>query len=136
MNVGSAINEVARLVSTEEDKRQACQHMLGLLVGQTDVQTATALAWGITLLDGTTEDKRQAREALLGLLVGQADRQLAARLVGEIVNLGPTAGEVTAWRTWGCPPTTAFLAAVRRNTTPTVWLATIPALTSLTSPPP
>ena len=86
-------------------------------------------------LAATARDKRHALAALLGLLAGQAIGPLAARLVDSLVRLDPTASDISTWRAWEVPPTTELLAAVRRNSELSAWLAALPALAPLSSPP-
>ena len=86
-------------------------------------------------LDPTAEDKRQAREALLGLLARETDSGVAERLAGALAQLDPTVHDLRTWRAWAVRPTAELLAAVRRNSALTNWLAALPSLTSLSGSP-
>ena len=125
---------VVSLAATARDKRHALGALLGLLAGQADGWVASELVLGVVQLSPTAQDKRQARNALLALLAGQASGPLAARLVDSLVRLDPTASDISTWRAWEVPPTTKLLAAVRRNSELSAWLAALPALAPLSSP--
>ena len=125
---------VVSLAATARDKRHALGALLGLLAGQADGWVASELVLGVVQLSPTAQDKRQARHALLALLAGQASGPLAARLVDSLVRLDPTASDISTWRAWEVPPTTKLLAAVRRNSELSAWLAALPALAPLSSP--
>ena len=86
-------------------------------------------------LDPTAEDKRQARDALLGLLARETDSWVAAGLAGALAQLDPTVHDLRTWRAWAVRPTAELLAAVRRNSALTNWLAVLPSLTSLSGSP-
>ena len=126
---------MAQLDPTAEDKRQARDALLGLLAGETDGGVAERLAGGVAQLDPTAEDKRQARDALLGLLAGETDSEVAEQLVGGVAQLDPTVHDLRTWRAWAVRPTAELLAAVRRNSALTDWLAALPSLTSLSGSP-
>ena len=121
---------------TAEDRRQARGALLGLLAGQTDSWGAAAgLAGALGPLDPTAEDRRQARGALLGLLAGQTDSWGAAELAGALGPLDPTVDDLRTWRASAVRPTAELLAAVRRNSALTNWLAVLPSLASLSGSP-
>ena len=130
---------LARLATTAEDKRQAREVLLGLLARETDADLATGLGDALARLDPAAEDKRQAREVLLGLLARQAGGlaifDLAAGLGDVLAQLDPTVHDLRTWRAWTVRPTAELLAAVRRNSALTNWLAALPSLTSLSGPP-
>ena len=135
---GTAAQLAARLAlldPTAEDKRQAREALIGLLARATDSGTAAQLAAGLALLDPTAEDKRQARVALLGLLARETDREAAGRLAGTMAQLDPTVHDLRTWHAWAVQPTAELLAAVRRNSALTDWLAALPSLTSLSCSP-
>jgi hypothetical protein len=124
-------NELLGLDPTAQDKDQALEVLLGLLAHETDKSAVARLLGGVVQLASTAEDKRQAREALLGLLARETDRSAAATLVGGMTLLDPTARDLSTWQTWADLPTAELLAAVRRNSAPADWLATLPSLASL-----
>ncbi len=125
---------LARLDPTAEDQRQAREALLILLARQTDVRSATWLADGQARLDPTAEERRQAREALLRLLARQTDSRSAEELAGGVARLDPTVQDLRTWRTWAVQPTAELLAAARRNSALTSWLAALPLVTSRSSP--
>ncbi len=122
---------VAQLDPTAEDRRQACDALLGRLARETDSGRAERLAAGVAQLDPTAEDRRQARDALLGRLARETDSGAAAGLADGLVLLDPTVHDLRTWRAWAVRPTAELLAAVRRNSALTNWLAVLPSLTSL-----
>ena len=95
---------------------------------------AEGLAGGLAQLDPTAEDKRQARDALLGLLARETDSGWAAGLADGLGQLDPTVHDLRTWRAWAVRPTAELLAAVRRNSALTNWLAALPSLTSVDRP--
>ena len=132
---GRLAGGLAPLDPTAEDKRQARHALLGLLAGESDSEVAGRLAGGLGPLDPTAEDKRQARHALLGLLAGESDSEVAGRLADGLARLDPTVHDLRTWRAWAVRPTAELLAAVRRNSALTNWLAALPSLTSLSGSP-
>ena len=128
---GRLADALARLDPTAEDKRQAREVLLGLLARETTGWVAAGLAGALDWLDPAAEDKRQAREVLLGLLARETTGGAAARLADALAQLDPTVHDLRPWRAWAVPPTTELLAAVRRNSALTNWLAALPSLTSL-----
>ena len=127
---------VAQLDPTAEDKRQARGALLALLARETTDRVAASLAGGVAQLDPTAEDKRQARSALLARLACATDSWLVEQLAGGVARLDPTVHDLRTWRAWAVPPTAELLAAVRRNSALTNWLAALPSLTSLSGSPP
>jgi hypothetical protein len=115
--------------------RQAREALLGLLARATDNWGTARLAGELARLDPTAEDKRQARDTLLALLARATDSWGAARLTGRLAQLDPTAEDLRTWRAWAVRPTTELLAAARRNSALTNWLAALPSLTSLSGSP-
>ena len=126
---------LARLDPTAEDRRQARDALLALLARETYDSTVERLAGGLAQLATTAEDKRQARDALLGLLARETDSKVAAKLAGGLAQLDPTVHDLRTWRAWAVRPTAELLAAVRRNSALTGWLAALPSLTSLSGSP-
>ena len=120
---------------TAEDKRQARGALLELLAHQTNSGRAAWLADALGPLDPTAEDKRQARGALLERLTRETDSERAAKLADGLGPLDPTVHDLRTWRAWAVRPTAELLAAVRRNSALTDWLAVLPSLTSLSGPP-
>jgi hypothetical protein len=128
---------------TAEDKRQARGALLGRLTRKTNSLRAAELAGALGPLDPTAEDKRQARGALLGRLTRETTSRLAAELADKLAQLDPTVHDLGTptvhdlgtWRAWAVRPTAELLAAVRRNSALTNWLAVLPSLTSLSGPP-
>ena len=120
---------------TAEDRRRARDALLGLLAGQTDGWMAERLGAGVAQLDPTAEDRRRARAALLGRLARETDSSVAAALAGALGLLDPTVHDLRTWRAWAVRPAAELLAAVRRNSALTNWLAVLPSLTSLSGSP-
>ena len=106
-----------------------------LLRQSTDSHEAEGLAGALAQLAMTAEDKRQARKALVGLLARETDSQEAEWLVGGLAQLDPTVYDLRTWPAWSAQPTAELLAAVRRNSALTNWLAALPSLTSLSGSP-
>ena len=122
---------LVQLDPVAEDKRRACDALLTLLVRETDSREALGLAGLLVQLDPAAEDKRRARDALLTLLAGQTDGDVAEQLARGLAQLDPTVHDLRTWRAWAVGPTAELLAAVRRNSALTDWLAALPSLTSL-----
>ena len=116
---------------TAEDRRRARGALLGLLARQNDSREAEWLAGTLGTLDPTAEDRRRARDALLGRLAGQTDSTMTANLADTLAQLDPTVHDLRTWHAWGVQPTAELLAAVRRNSALTNWLAVLTSLTSL-----
>src|ERR1022692_4724357 len=135
---------LTQLATTAEDKRLAREVLLGLL-GEADALTAVELTGTVAQLDATAEDKRLARAALLGLLAenkrqpreglfwmpGETDAFPAERVAGGLAQLDPTVHDLRTWHAWAVRPNAHLLAAIRRNSALTDWLAGLPALSSL-----
>ena len=126
---------LARLDPTAEDKRQASGALLGVLARETDSHVAVKLARAVARLATTAEDKRQARGALVGVLARGTDSWGAVELAGDLAQLDPTVHDLRTWRAWTVRPAAELLAAVRRNSALTNWLAALPSLTSFSGPP-
>ena len=126
---------LAQLDPVAEDKRQAREALLVLLAGATDSWSAEQLAGALAQLDPVAEDKRQARGALLVLLRGETNPWVAVQLAGRLAQLDPTVHDLRTWRAWAVRPAAELLAAVRRNSALTNWLAALPSLTSLSDSP-
>ena len=127
------VRGLVQLDPTAQDKRQARDALLGMLLGETDPDVAMALIDGVVQLDPTAQDKRQARDALLGLLARETNRDVAKKLMATIVPLAPSVRDLIAWRSWAAPPNAKLLAAVRRNSTPGIWLEVLPLLAPLSA---
>ena len=125
---------MARLDPMAETRRQARGALPGLLARETSSGRAV-LAGALCPLDPTAEDKRQARGALLGLLAPETSSRRAADLADKLVQLDLTVHDLRTWRAWAVRPTAELLAAVRRNSALTNWLAVLPSLTSLSGSP-
>ena len=122
---------LVQLDPTAEDRRQARDALLTLLARATNSRLAEGLADGLLVqLDPTAEDKRQARDALLTLLARATNSRLAEGLADGLVQLDPTVHDLRTCRAWAVGPTAGLLAAVRRNSELTSWLAALPSLTS------
>ena len=132
---GWLADKLVLLDPTAEDRRQARDALLGLLARATDSGWAGWLAGGLVLLDPTAEDRRQARDALLARLARETNSRAAAELAAGLVPLGPTVHDLGTWRAWAVQPTSELLAAVRRNSALTNWLAVLPSLASLSGAP-
>ena len=72
---------------------------------------------------------------LLGLLAAETTRFVAEPLAGGLAQLDPTAEDLRTWRALAVRPTAELLAATRRNSALTSWLAALPSLTSLSGSP-
>ncbi len=127
---------VTRIVTDyDQDGQVVGAHEEPVNSGRKDNYVAGRLAGRLGPLDPTAEDKRQARHALLGLLAGESDSEVAGRLADGLARLDPTVHDLRTWRAWAVPPTAELLAAVRRNSALTNWLAALPSLTSLSESP-
>jgi hypothetical protein len=135
VEAASLAGALGPLDPTAEDKRQARDTLLGRLARETTSYRAAELADVLGELDPTAEDKRQARDTLLGRLARETTSGMAAALARELVLLDPTVHDLRTWRAWAVRPTAELLAAVRRNSALTSWLAVLPSLTSLSGHP-
>ena len=126
---------LGRLDPTAEDTCQARGALLGRLAHETDSRMATELADVLGRLATTAEDRRQARGALLGRLAHETTSWTATELADALGPLDPTVHDLRTWRAWAGRPTAELLAAVRRNSALTNWLASLPSLTSLSGSP-
>jgi hypothetical protein len=115
--------------------RQARDALVGLLARETTGWAAAGLAGELAQLATTAEDRRQARDALVGLLARETSGWAAERLAGGLAQLDPTVHDLRTWRAWAIQPTAELLAAVRRNSALTNWLAGLPSLASLSGSP-
>ena len=88
---------VVQLAVTSEDKRQARDKLLELMIYETGDFMFEEMMSGVLQLAPTTEDKRQARDKLLELLADQTEGStqgwVVAQLVDALVRLGPTADD-------------------------------------------
>jgi Domain of unknown function (DUF4062)/NACHT domain len=129
------VGAVVQLAATAEDKRRALGKVLNVLAAQADGWKACELTAGVIQLDPSAQDKLRARNALLALLRGQTSGPLAARLMDALAQLDPTASDINDWRGWEALPTVNLVAAVRRNSELTAWLAVLPDLAPLSASP-
>jgi hypothetical protein len=131
ITVWEAADKLSQFATTGEDKRRAREALLGLLAGQTDIGVAAGLARGLAELAITAEEKGQARETVFRLL---ADQRIHGYFIDDglarvATKLDPTVHDL-ALKTFQPPGN--LLAAIRRNSPLTDWLAALPAL----APPP
>jgi hypothetical protein len=122
---------VVQLEPTEEDSRKARNSLLGLLADPTNGGMAAELASVLIQLGPTEDDAHHARQTLVKLLAGQNYDSVAARLASGVMQLAPTVNDLSNWHTWVTQPTIELLAAVRRNSPLSIWLAALPSLPSL-----
>ena len=57
-----------------------------------------------------------------------ADSETAEDLIQSVTALDPTVRDLSTWRAWTVQPTAELLAAVRRNSPLSDWLAALPSL--------
>ena len=116
---------------TVEDRAQARQALLALLVREIDIETVRGLAKTVTRLAVTAEDRVQARQALLALLARETGRGKARQLADAIAGLSPTIADLGGSSTWPLPPTPGLLAAARHNSKASSWIASLALLPEL-----
>ena len=116
---------LVRLNPVAEDLRQAREALVGLLGRETDSQAASRLATALVRLNPVAEDLRQAREALVGLLARETRWNEERSPVNALALLKPTVHDL---RPLATTPTANLLAAARRNSKITAWLAELPSL--------
>src|SRR6185312_4652029 len=89
----------------------------------------------IVQLASTAPDKREAREVIVKLLAhdltGENTEYMAQYLEHGMAQLDPSVDDLRTWRSWAVAPTVELLAAARRNSSLTAWLAALPTLPSL-----
>jgi tetratricopeptide (TPR) repeat protein len=84
---------VVQLAVTSEDKRQAREKLLELMIYETDDFMAEEMMNGVLQLAPTAEDKRQARDKLLelvGMIEAWTQGWIVVQLVDALVRLDPT----------------------------------------------
>jgi len=100
--------------------------LLALLTSETDGRKAWQLAGAVATLNPAAEDRAQTRKALLRMLGGEADRFTAQELAEAVAGLSPSVADLVESDTWPYPPTPTLLAAARKNSTLSSWLAHLP----------
>lgn len=127
-------SHLAKLAETTDLREQVRDALLAEIARSRDTRMAAphSRVWvrSVANLTQTAEEKRQARYALLELLAEETHSEVAEELADGIAMVDPTIHDLLAWPTTA-PPTAGVLAAVRRNSTTTDWLAALPALTAI-----
>jgi hypothetical protein len=124
----SMTHAVVGLDPTVPERAQVREALLGLLARETDSQDARVMAEKVAGLDPTAQERGKVRVALLGLLARETNSWQASSLMEAVARFDPSLDDVSKWRSWAAPPPTTMLAAVRRNSEISAWLAALPWL--------
>lgn len=119
---------LTKLDPAPDDQAHARAHVLALLTRQAQPEGTLELASTLTALSPTAADQDTARHHLLNLIASESNPAAAQHLVSAAVRLQPRASDLANPRQWAIPPSPAMLAAIRRNSPLTSWLASLPAL--------
>lgn len=119
----SLVAALAELAVTAEDRRELCSALLEQLAQATSDGLVIKLAHAVARFDPAPKDRREVRHALLGRLAQETEDWQAEQLANALARLNPTTEDLAGWHAWGAPPTTDLLAAVRRNSTTSAWVA-------------
>ena len=122
------LNVMIVIAPTPEDKIQAREGLLQLLTRPISSFAVESLLETIVKLAPTPEEMRQTRRALSRLLADQTDHKVTAQLMNAMIYFDPIVRDLSNWQAWASPPTHQLLAAARRNSTFTDWLAFVPLL--------
>jgi hypothetical protein len=130
---GSSAQAIARvfvgLTKTAEEQTQARVALLGLMVSSVPPTQELLKIWAA--LGVTTEERLQMREAFVGLLTSTRTPSWSYLLPGVLAGLDPTTSDLEGWQSWTVPPNSELLAAIRKNSTVSAWLATLSSLPTL-----
>jgi hypothetical protein len=127
---------IAGLSPSAEDRTRAVLSLVRLLESQTYGGYGLHLgpAEAIVRLAPAAEDLARARTALVRLLIIAIRPVIAQRVADVLVRLSPTVSDLYGSDGWPFPPTTAVLAAARRNSEISAWLGALPGLSTSTRP--
>jgi hypothetical protein len=126
-----AADAVAALGPTAQDRAAARRALRVTLAAVTDAGTASAVAELIAALDPTAEDQAAARQALLAILAAEKEPHLALALSKALAGLGVTVADLDGCEGWPLGPGAMLLAAARRNSGLTEWLAALPTISGI-----
>lgn len=126
--------KTVRLSRKARTQRRTQGTLHGSLVRITDVGVIRSLASAVAGLNPTPEEQCKIRDSLLGFLTVESDSAQAAQLIDSLAEIGPTIRDLRSWPTWAAAPTSELLAAARRRSALTDWLAALPALAPLSPP--
>ncbi len=115
---------------TERNQERARTSILLLLTSGDSLQCAK-LAATLTKLGPAAEEQAQARHALIKLLRGETNPGTAEMLADAMAGLSPTLADLRGSYGWPWAPSAALLAAVRKNTKLSDWIAYLPLLSEL-----
>jgi hypothetical protein len=116
---------IAKLNPPAQDLARAREALLGLFANETDPSMARDLTDTIARLDPAAGDLAKAKEALLGLLARETNQEMAQMLAETTARLSPTIADLGGLDTWPVQPSPVLLAAARRNSQLSAWLAAL-----------
>ncbi|MGH7868845.1 MAG: hypothetical protein ACREP9_14740, partial [Candidatus Dormibacteraceae bacterium] len=116
-----------KLDLTPEEKRQARRTLLMQLITETDTPTACRIVDAIAQLDPTAEEKQKSI-GILTTLLSTCHFVERDHIASSIIQLKPTIHDLSAWPREAGQPSSALLAAARRNSPLASWLAGMPIL--------
>jgi hypothetical protein len=119
---------VRGLDPSKEEMAQARRFLLRLLGHRITPRVARYLAQTIEMLEPAHDDQARTRQALLALLDEQENPEDARPLVDAIATLNPTIAELDGAAFWSFRSDPKLLAAARRNSRLSEWLAFLPRL--------
>jgi hypothetical protein len=123
------MRRILQLDPAEGEQRRARAALLRLAATATDPRTVCdALIDAFSASGPTPDDKQRAREVLLARLARETDPGGTGYLLHALAQLDPTASDLSSWPGWAVAPSAYLLAAVRRNSAPTGWLALVRSL--------
>jgi hypothetical protein len=135
----SLIRCLVELNPTQEERRRARQALVGDLTRNVKLKRNhrnyhgdfLGMAQALLQLDPTPDEKRKAKEALLWYYIPEQNQRSAAR-IECLVQLGVTERDLARWPPEATPPELGLIAAVRKSTKLSSWLAILPTLTRTT----
>jgi hypothetical protein len=130
---------LVELNPTQEERRRARQALVGDLTRNVKLKRNhknyhgdfLGMAQALLQLDPTPDEKRKAKEALLWYYIPEQNQRSAAR-IECLVQLGVTERDLARWPPEATPPELGLIAAVRKSTKLSSWLAILPTLTRTT----
>jgi hypothetical protein len=116
-----------KLAVTAHDRAQARQALLVRLRRRGPAARSHRFAAELERLAPTTDEQMVIRETLLGLLSRERDVWQAGALTEVVLRLNPTVSDLDAYE-WVIPPSPALMAAARKSSSLSSWLASLPLL--------